>query len=46
MKNDTPRQGNNLIAHGKAILCAAEKSRFAFSFFSFSAANGAGDAMV
>ena len=28
------------------IWCAVEQARFAFSFFSFSAANGAGDAMV
>jgi hypothetical protein len=36
----------NATAQGMAIARAVNESRFAFSFFIFSAANGAGGAMV
>jgi hypothetical protein len=46
MTSGTLRPANNLTAHGAVIVCGVEESCFAFSFFSFSAANGAGGAMV
>jgi hypothetical protein len=46
MMNGSLQSVTNATAQILAVMRAAEKSCFAFSFFSFSAANGAGDAMV